>query len=129
MTPAKWSRILVIVGLVLMVAGAIDPLEGSLVILPGCGLVALGAFFGRSRHRRLLLWAFILTAVGVGVMFGVSSVGGFGGNTGRSMWWALTILPYPVGWVMGLVGAIRRLIESRKGDIPAGPQPASSEAT
>jgi hypothetical protein len=45
------------------------------------------------------------------------------------MWWALTILPYPVGWVMGLVGAIRRLIESRKGDISAGPQPASSEAT
>jgi hypothetical protein len=129
MTPAKWSRILVIVGLVLMVAGAIDPLEGSLVILPGCGLAVLGGFLGRSRHRRLLLWAFILTAVGVGVMFGVSSVGGFGGNTGRSMWWALTILPYPVGWVMGLVGAIRRLIESRKGDIPAGPQPTSSEAT
>jgi len=129
MPPVKWSRILVIVGLVLMVLGAIDPLEGSLVILPGCGLVALGAFLGRSRHRRLLLWAFVLMAVGVGVMFGVSSVGGFGGNTGRSMWWALTILPYPVGWVMGLVGAIRRLIESRKGDIPTGPQPASSEAS
>jgi hypothetical protein len=59
----------------------------------------------------LLLWAFILIAVGVGVMFEVSSIGGFGGNTGRSMWWALTILPYPVGWFMGLVGIILSLIE------------------
>jgi len=50
----RWSRILVIVGLVAMLIGAIDPLEGSLVILPGTGMVALGALLGNSRHRKLL---------------------------------------------------------------------------
>ena len=108
---ASVSFILVIVGLLAMLVGAIDPIEGSIVILPGSGIAALGAFLGKSRHRMLLLWAFILIAVGVGVMFEVSSIGGFGGNTGRSMWWAFTILPYPVGWFMGLVGIILRLIE------------------
>ena len=37
-----WSRILVIVGSIAMLVGALDPMEGSVVILPGSGLVALG---------------------------------------------------------------------------------------
>ena len=118
----RWSGVLVVVGLVLMVVGAIDPLEGSLVILPGTGLVALGAHLGRSRHRGLLVWGFALTAFGVAEMWGISAVGGFGGSTGRSMWWALTLLPYPAGWVVSLVGAIRRLRErsrERGGGSPA----------
>ena len=32
-----WSRILIIVGSIAMLVGALDPLEGSLVILPGTG--------------------------------------------------------------------------------------------
>jgi hypothetical protein len=103
------SRVLVIVGLVAMVVGAIDPLEGSLVILPGAGLVALGAVLGKSKHRTLLLWAFGLVAAGVGAMFWLSALGGIGGTSGRSSWWALVILPYPAGWTMGLIGAIRSL--------------------
>jgi MFS family permease len=117
-----WSRILVIVGLALMLIGAFDPLEGSLVILPGSGMVVLGAFLGRSRRRTLLLYGFILLAVGVGALWGMSALGGFGGHTGRSMWWALVLLPYPVGWIMGLVGAILRLIESSKGQASAEQQ-------
>jgi hypothetical protein len=111
-TPKRWSRILGIVGLAGMLIGAIDPLEGSVVILPGIGLVTLGAFLGRSRHRALLLWAFVLAAIGVGTMFVLSAFGGVGGGTGRSMWWGLVIAPYPVGWIMGLVGAIRWMVES-----------------
>ena len=51
-----------------MLLGTIDPLEGSLLILPGRGLVALGMFLGRKERRTLLYWAwaFILIAVGVG---------------------------------------------------------------
>jgi len=41
-----------------------------------------------------------------------SLFGGVGGDTGRSTWWLLTALPYPVGWVMSLLGAVRLLIES-----------------
>jgi hypothetical protein len=101
-----WSNVLIFIGLIGMLVGAVDPLEGSLVILPGSFLVALGAFLGKSPHRRLLAWSFGLLAIGIGALFGLSSVGGCGGNSGRSMWWLLVVLPYPAGWVMGLVGTI-----------------------
>jgi len=117
---ARWSRILVIVGLVAMLIGAIDPLEGSLLILPGTGMVALGALLGNSRHRILLYWSFVLAAAGVSALWGLSTLGGFGGSSGRSKWWALAILPYPVGWIMGLLGAIRRLREASRPSVPSG---------
>jgi hypothetical protein len=95
-----------------MLLGAIDPLEGSLIILPGSGMVALGLFVGRAERRILHDWVrvFILIAVGVGAMFALSAVGGIGGSRGHSMWWGLLILPYPVGWIMGFVSAIFTLI-------------------
>jgi hypothetical protein len=106
------SRTLLIVGCIAMLLGAIDPLEGSLLILPGSGLVALGVYLGRKERRTILywLWVFILIAIGVGAMFGLSAVGGIGGRSGYSMWWGVLILPYPVGWLMGFVGAISILI-------------------
>jgi len=110
---ARWSRVLLIVGLVAMLIGTIDPLEGSLVILPGSGLAALGVFLGKGRRRNLLYWAFGLTAVGVGAMFVLSMFGGTGGSTGRSHWWLFVVLPYPVGWIMGLAGVILTLRERR----------------
>jgi hypothetical protein len=109
-----WSVVLVIAGLLAMLVGAIDPLEGSFVILPGCGVVLIGALLGRSRYRKLLFWAFVLIAVGVGAMVVLSALGGIGGHSGRSLWWGLFILPYPVGWIIGLVGAGLRLAESFK---------------
>lgn len=123
-----WSRILVIAGFVLMLVGAIDPLEGSLVILPGCAMVAAGAFLGRSRHRRLLFCGFILLAVGIGILWLMSAFGGFGGDTGRSMWWALSLLPYPVGWIICLVGAILRMVESSKRRASAGHEAGPQES-
>ena len=106
------SRWLVIGGLVLRVAGALDPLEGSVVSLGGSALVAGGAFFSRTRYR-MPVAALVLIAVGVGALFGLSSLGGVGGNTGRSMWWLLLCLPYPIGWLLGLVGAANKLRERR----------------
>ena len=66
-TITSWSRMLVIIGLTSMLLGAIDPLEGSLIILPGTGLVALGALLGKSRRRALLYWSLALVAIGVGL--------------------------------------------------------------
>ena len=89
-----------------MLVGALDPMEGSVVILPGSGLVALGAFLGHS-ERRLIAYrvgVFILIVIGVGAMWGLSAVGGFGGRSGRSMWWGVLILPYLIGWSMGIWG-------------------------
>jgi hypothetical protein len=115
----RLPRTLVIVGFVGMLLGLVDPLEGSIVILAGSALVLIGALLGRSRHRKLISWAFALVAIGVGLMWGMSAIGGIGGSTGRSMWWALVLLPYPVGWVMGFVGVIRALRETNAMPAPA----------
>ena len=106
-----WSRILVILGSLAMLAGALDPLEGSLLILPGAGLVTLGTLLGDTDRALRLYWIliFLLIAVGVGAMFALSAVGGIGGRSGHSMWWGLLILPYPLGWVMGIVSLLFRL--------------------
>jgi hypothetical protein len=106
-----WSRILSVIGVVALLIGALDPLEGSLVIVPATAVIALSAFLARSRFRQLAYWGFGLTAIGVGWMFIISALGGFGGETGRSMWWTLTLLPYPVGWILSVITGVRLLIE------------------
>jgi hypothetical protein len=89
-----------------MLVGAIDPIEGSLLILPGSGLIALGTFLEQGERRLITyrLWVFILTAIGVGASWGLTMAGGIGGSDGISPWWAVLILPYPIGWSMGIWG-------------------------
>lgn len=108
---ALFARILTITGLLAMIAGALDPLEGSLVIVAGLALVAIGAAMTHSSHRPLIYWSLALAAAGVGALWGLSALGGFGGASGRSYWWGLLLVPYPVGWISGLVGAIRKMRE------------------
>lgn len=68
--------------------------------------MALGALVrGTSRGDilyRLVVFALIL--IGVGAIWGLSEVGGIGGEGGRSWWWGLLMLPYLVGWVMAVLG-------------------------
>ena len=111
-----WSRILKVVGGVAMLLGTADPLEGSMLILPGSALVALGVCLSSPDRRvvRYWTWAFILIAIGVGAMFALSAGGGIGGPTGRSMWWGLLILPYAVGWLMSVAGAVVALVRRLK---------------
>jgi hypothetical protein len=108
------SRILVIAGGLAMVVGALDPMEGSLVILPGSGVVTLGTFLSNSGRGLLIqrLGIFGAIAVGVGALFALSAWGGFGGKSGPSMWWGLLILPYPIGWVVGMVNLLFRSVRS-----------------
>jgi hypothetical protein len=102
-------RTLLGAGLILMVLGAVDPLEGSVVIVGGTALAALGAFLGHESRRGRLVVALALIVVGVATTFALSAVGGIGGSTGRSWWWVLAILPYPVGWVLGLIATLQML--------------------
>jgi hypothetical protein len=102
----QWTRAFGVAGLIAMLVGAIDPLEGSVIIVVGSGLVALSSFLAHDK-RHLLAYrtvVFILIAAGMAAMWGVSTVGGFGGSSGRSMWWGVLLLPYPAGWIMAMWG-------------------------
>ena len=87
-SPCHWSRILKVVGGLAMLLGTLDPLEGSVLILGGGGLVALAMYLGGKGHGTVSYWTsvFVLIAVGVGAMFALSAVGGIGGRSGHSMW-------------------------------------------
>lgn len=100
------ARALVVLGEVGMLIGALDPMEGSAIILPGSGLVALGAWMGHAERRVTAYRAlvFVLIAIGVSALFVLSNMGGIGGTSGRSMWWGALILPYLIGWSMGIWG-------------------------
>ena len=69
-------------------------------------LVALGTFLSQNERRFITyrVLVFILIAIGVGALWGLSAMGGFGGSSGRSMWLGLLILPYLIGWSMGIWG-------------------------
>lgn len=108
----RGARVLAVTGLVAVVVGTLDPLEGSVAILFGVCVLALDAWLGASRHRRALYWSLALTAVGVAALLAMSAAGGVGGRTGRSYWWTVLLLPYPAGWLMGLVGGIGRVREA-----------------
>jgi len=101
---SRFSRISFVTGNIAMLAGAIDPLEGSIVILLGGGLILFGTYFGNVTRRFLILriWVFILLIAGVAALWGLSALGGFGGTSELSNWWGLLILPYPIGWFMGI---------------------------
>lgn len=103
---SRWSRRLLIVGSLAMPVGAIDPLEGSGLILLGSAALLAGTLVSREERRWIAYrtWAFVLVAAGVAALWGLSSVGGFGGPSGRSIWWGMLILPYPVGWSLGVWG-------------------------
>jgi hypothetical protein len=109
-----WHYVLLVLGTLCMLVGAVDPLEGSVIILPGTAMIALEAFLGGSRHTRLLARAAALVGLGIVALFGLSAFGGIGGPKGLSWWWGALLLPYPLGWIMGVVGAWRRFRELRK---------------
>jgi hypothetical protein len=119
-----WARLLVIVGGIAMLVGAADPLEGSVVIVIGAGLVTLGRFLAKERgHLIYWLWIFGSIAASVAAMFILSAFGGIGGSKGHSAWWGLLLVPYPIAWVMGVVnlgfGAVRQF-RRRPAVQPAG---------
>lgn len=106
-----WSSILILVGGIAMLVGAADPMEGSLIILPGSGLVTLGTYLGKSGRGLLIEWIliFILITLGVGAFWGIGMIGG---GSERSMRWHRVVLPYPIGWVLGITSLGFRLVRS-----------------
>jgi hypothetical protein len=109
----KWMRIIYFIGIIALIIGALDPMEGSVVIAAGSTLIAFSAYITRDRHRKIFLASFILIATGVGFMVYLSSLGGIGGKSALSIWWGTLILPYPIGWLMTIITLICRALKKR----------------
>jgi hypothetical protein len=105
----KWTRGIYILGVISLIIGVLDPLEGSIVIVAGSVLLTLATYLTHDRHWKLFLLSLALIAVGVSFLFYFSSLGGFGGNSTLSWWWGTLILPYPIGWFVSIGVLIFRL--------------------
>jgi signal transduction histidine kinase len=111
---ARLLHILYILGLIAMIIGVLDPLEGSIIIAVGSALVAISTFLSHDRHQKIFLIAAISIVFGVFFLFYCSSLGGFGGNSKLSWWWGLLILPYPIGWLLTIIIVIKRAMTKSK---------------
>lgn len=110
----KISQILYIIGIIALIIGAIDPLEGSVVIAGGSVLIVIAAYLLKDTLRKLFLTSLVLILIGVAIMFYLSSLGGIGGSSSLSMYWGLTILPYPIGWLMAIITIIYKIVKRSK---------------
>jgi hypothetical protein len=110
----KWTRVVYIIGVIALIIGALDPLEGSVVIASGSALIALSTYLTHDRHRKIFLLSLIMILIGVFFLFYLSSLGGFGGTATLSWWWGTLILPYPIGWLISLVILIIRAVKKSK---------------
>jgi hypothetical protein len=110
----KLTRILFIIGIVALVVGILDPLEGSIVIAAGSGLIALSTFLEHDPQWKVFVPLFIAIAAGVFFLFYLSSLGGFGGNSKLSWWWGILVIPYPLGWLVSIIMLIIRAVQKKK---------------
>jgi hypothetical protein len=110
----KWTRVVYITGVIALIIGALDPMEGSVVIAFGSVLIALSTYLTHDRHWKIFLLSLIMILFGVIFLFYLSSLGGFGGTATLSWWWGTLILPYPVGWLISIVILIIRAVKKTK---------------
>ena len=96
-------KILYIIGIVAIIIGTLDPLEGSVVILAGSAFISLSTFLNKDRYWKIFLFSLLMIILGVSFLFYLSSLGGFGGNSPLSWWWGLLVLPYPIGWLLTVI--------------------------
>ncbi len=114
----RWSLVFGGVGLLAMVAGLADPLEGFPLVLAGGALAVVSTRLAAASYFRAMAWGLCLAVVGCAVLVALSSIGGIGGSSGRSMAWGLTVIPYPIGALTLLIGSIfslRQQVRSVRG--------------
>jgi hypothetical protein len=110
----KLSRIIFIIGVIALIVGAIDPLEGSVLLVAGCALITLSMYMTRDPHWKIFASCLALIGIGVFFLFYFSSLGGFGGTSSLSWWWGTLILPYPIGWLIAIVTLIVRVVRKSR---------------
>jgi len=103
-----------IFGIIALIVGAFDPLEGSVVIVIGIISLAWSAYLVHDRHWRIFMAACAMIIWGVIFLFYLSSLGGFGDKSTLSWWWGILILPYPIGWLITMTTLVIRAIKTIK---------------
>jgi hypothetical protein len=101
-----------VTGIFSIIVGALDPMEGSVVILLGSILLAISSHFLQDRHRKIFLAFFLCILIGIVSLFTISDFGGLGQGY-LSWWWGLLILPYPIGWLSLITLLIIRTIKKK----------------
>ena len=103
----NWKKWLHILGVILFIAGTLDPLEGSVIIAAGSILLASVACYFKKPYWSWFLANAIGISIGVFFLFFFSNLGGFGGKSTLSWWWGTLILPYPIGWLFNIILLIK----------------------
>jgi formylglycine-generating enzyme len=94
---------------------AIEPLDfGLMVVLPGIGMGLLGLFLIKGRRGIILywVWTLILIAGSTIMVILLLTAGRIGGHMLRraAVWAELLVIPYAVGYLMGLIGTLVMMI-------------------
>ena len=106
---SKWIRYIFILGVIATIIGAVDPLEGSVVIAAGSILLAVSTYFSRDKYFKLFFSGSVLILIGVSLLWYVSSFGGF--DPKSEWWWNLMLIPYPIGWLINIITLIIRAVK------------------
>lgn len=119
----NWPRFIFHIGVVTLLLGALDPLEGSIIVILGSFLLAFATYKTQDRHRTYFLTISLLIFSGVVAMVILSILGGFGGTSMLSWWWSLFILPYPIGWLWAVsLLIIRKIRKTHRNPVPQNRQ-------
>ena len=110
----QWIRIIYVIGIIALIIGTLDPLEGAIVIVAGSTMITLSSYLEHDSHWKMFLVSLIMMVFGVYFLFYLSALGGFGGKSTLSWWWGILILPYPLGWLSTIILLIIRFIKKRQ---------------
>lgn len=97
------TRWLPVAALALTLLAVLDPLEGFPIVLIGGVLTVMAALQAQGFKLRLAATGLVLAVLGCAAMVFLSTMGGVGGGTGRSVWWLLVVAPYPAGVILFVV--------------------------
>ncbi len=103
----NWKKWLQILGVILFIAGSLDPMEGSVIIAIGSILLASVAYYFKKPFWKWFAANAFGISIGVFFLFFFSNLGGFGGKSTLSWWWGTLILPYPIGWLSNIILMIK----------------------
>ncbi len=108
----KLLRYVYMTGIVAMVLGAADPMEGSLLIAAGAVMLAFSSHFRKERYSKIFLASALMILFGVFSLWFVSSLGGF--DPKREWWWLVFIVPYPIGWIVSIVTLVVKAVKKTR---------------